>query len=522
MRLPIVPFVIAATLLAAAWYLFNANRSSRRILDVPRISRFKDIDGIETEAAISPDGMRLAVVSSGDLWMMGLPVGEPKRLTATAEAESFPDWRPDSRHITFTRSGSTFAIDAETGAEELFRPNATSLSSTRSGRVTFVRDRALWIAGGNDATERKLVEADAVPDIDIRAPRFSPDGLQIAFIKSQLGIRGEVWIADVVNGMARPLVADRLAENPLDLAWINAGQDLAYLTDRAGSYSVWYVDLREATINPLTQPLVAVPLARIGMTAAGDRIIVPRHFVDSNIVLSDGATVANSEKLEFQPTASPDGRLVAYTVAEENKFEIWTASLDGNKPAFRTLGSQPRFSANGFQIVYTHRDVNGNDDIWKLDIRNGSAERVTDAEEIDLTADWSPDGRSIAFSSARGGAISVWTVPASGGKRLRINSGGYAPRYSPDSKSILFWNRQALWIMDTRGENVHELMSGLPNPAPGVWSRSPQGPAFFSKPPGDRPAWPEFDVLPDGRFVLAPIEVQDAALWAIDLTYKEK
>ena len=241
---------------------------------------------------------------------------------------------------------------------------------------------------------------------------------------------------------------------------------------------------------------------------------MPRHFVDSNIVVSDGTAIANSDKLEFQPAASPDGKLVAYTIADENKFEIWTAGIAGEKPTFRTLGREPRFSTNGFQFVYTHTDLTGNDDIWKLDIRNGSAERVGDAEEIDITPDWSPDGQSIAFSSARGGAISVWTILASGGKRLRINDGGYAPRYSPDGKSILFWNHQALWSMDTQGKNVQQVASGILEPIAGAWSKS--------KPPADRPAWPGFDVLKDGRVVFAPIDIREASLWAIDLTYKEK
>jgi Tol biopolymer transport system component len=521
MRLPIIPFVVAATLLAAVWYLFNATRSNHWTLDVPRLSRMADIDGIETEVAITADGNRVAVLASGDLWVLNPANGERKQITHTAETESFINWTPDGKRITFSRGMNTFAINPDTGAEELFRSNATALSWSQTSRTTFVRDRALWIANPGGQDEKKLVDADAVPDVEIRTPRFSPDALQIAFIKTQLGIRGEVWVVDVLNGMARPLVSDRPAENPLDVAWINSGTYLAYLTNRAGAYSVWYVNFEDSTIYPLTQPLVTVPLARIGMAVSRDRMIVPRHFVDSNIVLSDGTVIANSEKLEFQPAASPDGMRVAYTIVEDNKFEIWTAGTNGEKPTFRTLGKEPRFSANGFQIVYTYTDLKGNDDIWKLDIRNGSAERVTDADEIDVAADWSPDGRSIAFSSARAGAISVWAIPASGGKRLRINDGGYAPRYSPDAQSILFWNKQALWTMDPQGNHLREIARGLVEPVAGVWSRSRQGPAILTKPPGDRLAWPGFDVLQDGRTVFAPIDIRETGLWMIDLTYKE-
>jgi Tol biopolymer transport system component len=522
MRLPIIPAVVAAVLLGAVYYLFNATKSGERSLDAPKITRLVDIEGIETEVAISNDGNRFAVIASGDLWLLNTATGERKRLTQTPEPEAFPAWTPDGKRVTFTRGTDTFVFNLDSNTAEVLRRNATSLSWSPTSRQAFVRDRALWLTDAGGQNEQNVVEADAVADVTIQAPRFSPDGSQIAFIKSQLGLRGEVWVVDILKGMSRPLVADRPAENPIDVGWINDSRDLAYLTNRAGAYSIWYVDFAQSTINPLTQPLVTVPLARIGMAVSKDRIVLPRHIVDSNIVLSDGTAVANSEKLEFQPAASPDGNLIAYTIAEDNKSEIWTTGVHGENATFRTVGREPRFSANGFQIVYTHTDLSGNDDIWKIDIRNGSAERVTDADEIDVAADWSADGQSIAFASARGGAISIWTTPASGGKRLRINEAGYAPRYSPDSKSIMFWNRQALWTMWADGKNPQEVARDVFEPVAAVWSRIKQGPRFFAKAPAERPVWPGFDMLPDGRFVLAPIDIRETGLWAIDLTYKEK
>jgi len=530
MRLPIVPFIVAATLLTAVVYLFTATTPVRRTLDVPRLTRLADVDGIETEVAIAPDGSRYAVIASGELWLLNVSTGDRRQVTHTPEAESFPAWSPDGKRVTFTRGPDTFALNPDSNSVEMFRANATSLSWSPTSRTTFIRNRALWIANPNGLSEKQLVEADPDEQIVFRTPRFSPDSLQIAFIKTQLNIKGEVWTVDVLNGTPRNLVSDRAAEDPLDVGWIVEGRQLVYLTNRAGAYSLWRIDFAESTILPLTQPLVTVPLGRIGMGVWKDRIVLPRHFVDSNIVLSDGTPIVGTEKLEFEPAVSPDQKLLAYTVAEDNRFEIWTAGIDGADPKFRTLGREPRFAENGYQIVYSHSDLNGNDDIWKIDIRNGSADRVTDADEIDVTPDPSPDGRFIAFASARGGAISVWTVPTDGGKRLRINEGGYAPRYSPDGNSILFWNQQALWTMAPDGKNPRQIYSGLPEPTRAVWSGN--GPAFsfngeirtpakklFSFP--DRPMWPGFDILRDGRLVVAPIDIRETGLWAIDLTYKE-
>jgi Tol biopolymer transport system component len=528
MRLPIIPIIVAATILTAAVYLFNSTKPGHRVLDVPRLTRLADIDGTETEVAIAPGGNRYAVIAAGELWLLDTSTGSREQVTRTPEAESFPAWAPDGKRITFTRGPDTFVFHTDSKSEELFRADAVSLSWSETSRTTFVRSRALWIANPGGLGEKELVKADMSEDITIRNPRFSPDTLQIAFIKTQLALRGEIWLVDVLNGAARMIVGDRATENPMDMAWINA-QDLAYLTNRSGSYSLWHVDFIESTNLPLTQPLITVPLARIGISVWNDRIAVPRHFIDSNIVLSDGTSIAATEKIEFDPAVSADRKLVAYTIAQDNKTEIWTATIDGTNATFRTLGREPRFARNGYQIVYTHTDLNGNDDIWDIDIRNGSAERVTDADEIDIAPDRSPDDRTIAFASARGGSLSIWSVPVAGGKRLKLNDGGFGPRFSPDGRSISYWNRQALWTMDADGKNARQIYAPVPDPTTAVLS--PKGPAFFLNgeirtateslfKPTDRPIWPRFDVLPDGRFAIAPIDIRETGLWAVDLTYK--
>jgi Tol biopolymer transport system component len=533
MRLPVVPFLIAVTILMLVFYLFNSGSSDRRILDVPRITHLADIDGVETEVAVAPDGVHCAVVAAGDLWMLNLDDGHPQRLTQTPEPESAPAWSPDNKRVTFSRGNDTFVITADAGNSnpgELFKANATNLSWSPSGRMAFVRDRGLWLTDVGGRNDKMIVGPDENPNVTIHSPRFSPDSLRLAFIKSLLGISGQVWTLDVLEGTARALVADRPKENPFDVGWIMDGRELVYLTDRSGGYSIWHVNFTDNTILPLTQPLFDLPMSPIGMSVWKDRIVLPRHFLTSDIALSDGKTVVQSDGVATDPAVSPDGKQIAYTVLKGNNSDIWTANIDGSRPVFRTGGWQPRFAADGFHLVFTHADLSGNDDIWRIDLRNGDSERITDADEIDITPDASPDGRWIAFSSTRSVAPSVWIIPASGGKRLRIGDDGYGPRFSPDSKSILFWDRGLFWTMDLDGSHRQAAAKDAsPRPGTGAWLKSsplevfgdeirrPDGVAVFKS---ERPIWPVFDVMPDGRFLVAPINVQTTGIWAIDLQFK--
>ena len=534
MRLPIIPFLIAATILGTVVYLFNSTGSTRRILDVPRLTRLADIDGIETEISPSPDGARCVVVSDGDLWMLNLSDSTRIRITQTPEAESAPDWSPDGRQVTFTRGSDTFVlpVDATSGPGELFKANATELSWSPAGRQTFIRDRSLWTTDVGGKNEKVGVPADDNPNVLLRAPRFSPDSVQIAYVKSLLNLSGQVWLLDTQSGAPRALVADRPTEDPLDVGWIMDGHQLVYLTNRSGSYALWHIDFAENTILPLTAPLFSRPLAPVRMGVFKDRIILPRHFADSNIALSDGTTVVQTENVELSPSVSRDGKLVAYTVLKENKSEVWTVAIDGTHPTFRAAGSEPRITADGFHLLYTHSDLQGNEDIWRVDLRNGANDQITDADEIDIAADPSPDARWIAFASTRGVAPSIWIVPASGGKRLRINNGGYGPRFSPDSRSILYWDRGAFWIMAADGTGQRSAgLSAAAVPTVGGWSKSdplqvvgqeirgPKGTIAFKS---ERPIWPEFDVMPDGRFVFSPVNILETGLWAIDLQFRNQ
>ena len=102
---------------------------------------------------------------------------------------------------------------------------------------------------------------------------------------------------------------------------------------------------------------------------------------------------------------SPDSKWVAYTVA--------TPDMDAN----RSLTN-----------------------IWMAPVAGGDAIQLTRTGK-DSSPKWSPDGKTIAFLSARGGDSQVYLLPLEGGEAhaiTKLSSGADIVKWSPDGKTILF------------------------------------------------------------------------------------
>ncbi|HET7294637.1 MAG TPA: protein kinase [Vicinamibacteria bacterium] len=145
---------------------------------------------------------------------------------------------------------------------------------------------------------------------------------------------------------------------------------------------------------------------------------------------------------DSEPSASPDGRLVAFTSRRDGISRIWIKQLAGGGEAALTAGPDrlPRFSPDGSSVLFV-RDEGTAQSVYRIALVGGEPRKlVHDA----VDADWSPDGRAIAFVRPRAEPgrtfAGVHVADAQGGKERRLaeteNASFFGVRWSPDGRTI--------------------------------------------------------------------------------------
>jgi TolB protein len=167
---------------------------------------------------------------------------------------------------------------------------------------------------------------------------------------------------------------------------------------------------------------------------------------------------------------SPDGKRIAYSLADGESAQIFVAGPDGsnarqitNTPFF--INTSPSWSPDGKRIAFVS-NRGGTPQVYVMSSEGGEAKRLTFQGNYNQTPDWSPRGDLIAFTARdERNAFDLFTIAVDSGKVTRLTQdqgNNEEPSFSPNGRLILFTSTRAggtprLFVMTFDGNNQIEL-----------------------------------------------------------------
>ncbi len=163
-----------------------------------------------------------------------------------------------------------------------------------------------------------------------------------------------------------------------------------------------------------------------------------------------GRTLITKGLRASDPSVSPDGRRVVYTINGSSTRSIHVADLtstglENARPlvstAFFEQSFTPRWSPDGTHIAYSVWKRGGYRDIRYVDVETGTYRDITFDRAVDGSPSFSADGRWLYFHSDRTGIPNVyaWEVGTDRFKQVtNVLTGAYMPEPSPDGKTLAY------------------------------------------------------------------------------------
>jgi len=179
-----------------------------------------------------------------------------------------------------------------------------------------------------------------------------------------------------------------------------------------------------------------------------------------------------------------DPALSADRIAFVYGNDIWTCRLDGSGVSRVTSGpgvkTRPAFSPDGSLLAFS-AELDGNLDVFVVPAMGGVPKRLTWHPGRDVVQGFTPDGRSVLFTSPRAAFnnrhTQLYTVPVGGGletplpipyaNRAAYSADGKTIAYSPNAPRHLQWKRyrggtvSRVWLFDV----VTNAIDRVPQPA---------------------------------------------------------
>ncbi len=428
----------------------------------------------------SPDGLWVGFFSEGKLKKVSLAGGSPIILCDAPTYGSHGSWGADGT-IVFAPSAMSglYRIPASGGeSQALTKVDASSSEVHEFAEILPDGEHVLFQIGSvaPNAVPRAAVvslrtgERRAVAE-NAANPRFLQTG-HLVFTRSGSLLAVPFSLKRLeVSGLAVPvlddLVTNRIFTNSAQMALSSHGT-LVYRSRGRLQRSLVWVD-RKGTVE--TVPFPPRDYKEVALSADGGRIaaIVFEEAETTALLIGELArgTLTRSpvEGILRGPAWAPEGKRIALGISTSAFYpeKVHWLSADGSTPPeLATMGTQNNLqelpssvSPDGSVVIFTGilHDPRGLLDIKQhIYVLPLSGERTSrpffQTKFMEGAAQFSPDGRWVAYFSNESGHGEVFVRPFPGPRWQISTEGGYGPRWSKSGRELFYRNGDKMMAAD--------------------------------------------------------------------------
>ena len=221
----------------------------------------------------------------------------------------------------------------------------------------------------------------------------------------------DLWIMDEY-GRTRALTFEK--SNERRPRWSPDGQWILFVSNAAGNDDLYVISPEGRGQWPLTRTPEEEGWASWGpggdevlftrRAADGDRLCILRLDVLKRTVLEDRCVFATDGRIN-KPSFSPDGRRIVFNLGHDGLYRLWIVDRDGREARALDPTAQSGIAAwspDGTRIAYRRAaDYNRPSDVTVIAPDGSEPRHIRHIEAAQVQANWSPDGRWLAFMSNR-------------------------------------------------------------------------------------------------------------------------
>ncbi len=409
-------------------------------------------------AGLAPDGSQFAYILKGELYLQAIGGGEPRKLTD--DATFIPRFSPDGNRIIFVRGWSKpalYVLDLPAGIPRLLVEEAESgLWSPDGSKLAFIRPRPgeleLFVA---DAQGRQPRSLGPVKRHNPRYPGFSwaPDGKSLAVAHDK-----KIYVVSVDGGSRRELagsggLAQAGVEDVKDVVFTPDGEFIIAQFWRADGWSLWQLPARGGVPVPF---LVGPYHSDLTISRDGRKVLVGLEIRESHIMVAEVAAERAQGKgirqitfggtMQSDVALSPDERRIAYLERGGGQLDIWIADTDGTDARQLTVGADrprgPTWSPDGKTIAFSSERKG---ELWTVRLAEGRPQPFPTVEGEKGWTSYTSDGKHIVFQVTKKHARDIWLAPVEAGQARALTNDGasMAPRASPVGTAVAYLRKTA-------------------------------------------------------------------------------